>query len=108
MNVGIPFKTPDEFFLGEDVKPFTRDFDPTAYIRETTAMSTDASESITIGLTRCLVLKNRVAPILFSRSNEVELVVFCGSPGAGKSSFYWRHLKPLGFERVNQDILKTV
>jgi bifunctional polynucleotide phosphatase/kinase len=38
----------------------------------------------------------------------VELVIFCGSPGAGKSTYYWNHLEPLGYERVNQDILKTV
>lgn len=30
-----------------------------------------------------------------------------GSPGAGKSTFYRRNLEPLGFERVNQDTLKT-
>jgi len=30
-----------------------------------------------------------------------------GSPGAGKSTFYRRNLEPLGFERVNQDALKT-
>jgi bifunctional polynucleotide phosphatase/kinase len=37
----------------------------------------------------------------------MELIIFCGSPGAGKSTFYWQHLQPLGYERVNQDILKT-
>lgn len=36
------------------------------------------------------------------------MVIFCGSPGAGKSTFYWNVLQPLGYERVNQDILKTV
>lgn len=34
--------------------------------------------------------------------------MFCGSPGAGKSTFYWTYLEPLGYTRVNQDILKTV
>lgn len=34
--------------------------------------------------------------------------MFCGSPGAGKSTFYWTHLEPLGYERINQDILKSV
>lgn len=32
----------------------------------------------------------------------------CGSPGSGKSTFYWTKLEPLGYERVNQDTLKTV
>ena len=45
---------------------------------------------------------------LFTKKNPLELVIFVASPGAGKSTFYWNHLKPLGYERVNQDILKTV
>ncbi|KAI4132017.1 MAG: hypothetical protein LQ347_002725 [Umbilicaria vellea] len=49
-----------------------------------------------------------LAPIVFDKKNKLDLVVLCGSPGAGKSTFYWNHLKPLGYERVNQDILKTV
>lgn len=47
-------------------------------------------------------------PLPFSRKHPLELVIFCGSPGSGKSTFYWNHLRPLGYERVNQDILKTV
>lgn len=31
----------------------------------------------------------------------------CGSPGSGKSTFYWTKLKRLGYERINQDTLKT-
>lgn len=33
--------------------------------------------------------------------------MFCGSPGAGKSTFYWENLQPLGYERINQDSLKS-
>ncbi|KAF2235109.1 PNK3P-domain-containing protein [Viridothelium virens] len=88
-NTGIAFRTPEEFFLGEDAKPFMRDFDPSTYVGEAAAAATDAT------------------PFLFSKSNGVEIVLCCGSPGAGKSTFYWNHLKPLGYERVNQDILKT-
>jgi bifunctional polynucleotide phosphatase/kinase len=47
-------------------------------------------------------------PVPFARQSPRELVIFCGSPGAGKSTFYWNHLEPLGYERVNQDTLKTV
>lgn len=49
-----------------------------------------------------------LAHMPFNKKNKLDLVLFCGSPGAGKSTFYWDHLKPLGYERVNQDILKTV
>ena len=44
----------------------------------------------------------------FVKKNNQEIVLFCGSPGAGKSTFYFKHLQPLGFQRINQDILKTV
>lgn len=46
--------------------------------------------------------------MVFARKNDLELVIFCGSPGAGKSTWFQHHLKPLGYERVNQDILKSV
>ncbi|KAI9714453.1 MAG: hypothetical protein M1820_000414 [Bogoriella megaspora] len=88
-NVGIPFQTPEEFFLKEEVKPFTRDFDPTKYVGPNATVSIDAT------------------PLLFSKTNILDIVIFCGSPGAGKSTFYWKHLQPLGYERVNQDIFKT-
>lgn len=57
---------------------------------------------------RSLEINQFIAPELYSKKNDQEIVLFCGSPGAGKSTFYWKQLQPLGFERVNQDTLKTV
>ena len=88
-NVGITFQTPEEFFLGEAPKPFVRSFDPADYLKAEVNSATDAT------------------PLIFTKKNDMDLVLFCGSPGAGKSTFYWDHMKPLGYERVNQDILKT-
>ncbi|OJD33593.1 polynucleotide kinase 3 phosphatase [Diplodia corticola] len=88
-NVGIPFHTPEEYFLGEEPKPFVRDFDPAEVLNDVAGAATDA------------------VPLLFTKKNPVDIVILCGSPGAGKSTFYWKHLKPLGYERINQDILKT-
>ncbi|KAI5926052.1 polynucleotide kinase 3 phosphatase [Camillea tinctor] len=82
-NLGIKYQTPEEFFLGESPREFTREFDLAAY-------PADSSEDVP-----------------FEKKNEQEVVLFCGPPGAGKSTFYWKHLKPLGYERVNQDTLKT-
>ncbi|EHA19207.1 hypothetical protein ASPNIDRAFT_122702 [Aspergillus niger ATCC 1015] len=87
LNIKVPFKTPEEFFLNADPEPLVEPFDPTIYLQ---AEPTDD-----------------VAPP-FSRQSPLELVIFCGSPGAGKSSFYWEYLEPLKYERVNQDLLKTV
>lgn len=41
-NVGITFHTPDEYFLGEEPKPFVRDFDPTKFLGEISGAATDA------------------------------------------------------------------
>ena len=85
-NVGIAYQTPEEFFLGQKPRDFTRDFD----LAKFPFMNTDLTET---------------AP-LFEKKNGKDIVLFCGPPGAGKSTFYWRYLKPLGYERVNQYILK--
>lgn len=89
-NVGIAYRTPEEFFLHESPQPFTRDFNPSTYLTLATSASLDAS------------------PFVIEKKNPLDIILFCGSPGSGKSSFYWKHLQPLGYERVNQDHLKTV
>ena len=94
--------TPEEYFLGEEPQPFQHTFDPGIYLHDGTNPSTlgemiSAVHSLTW-----------TAPVEFERTNKIDLVVFCGSPGAGKSTFYWNKLQPLGYERVNQDTLKTV
>jgi bifunctional polynucleotide phosphatase/kinase len=88
-NVGIGFQTPEEFFLGDETKPFERMLHPNDYLD--VELTTDTE----------------VSPLVFTKKNEVEIVLFCGSPGAGKSTFYWTFMQPLGYERVNQDLLKT-
>ncbi|EME84997.1 uncharacterized protein MYCFIDRAFT_41913 [Pseudocercospora fijiensis CIRAD86] len=88
-NAGIPFKTPEEYFLEEEPKSFIRSFDPAPYVEKKLDSQTDLD------------------PVVFTKKNDLDIVLFCGSPGAGKSTFYWQRLQPLGYERVNQDILKT-
>ncbi|KAL2214552.1 polynucleotide kinase 3 phosphatase [Sarocladium strictum] len=81
---GITFQTPEEFFLGQEPREFTREFDLAAHPQ------------------------GEDSAVLFEKSDDAqEIVVMCAAPGAGKSTFFWRHLKPLGYERVNQDILKS-
>ena len=88
-NVGIDFKTPEEYFLNEEPRDYIRTFDPRTYLQEVA----DSAESVSVP---------------FTRANPLDLIILCGSPGAGKSTFYWTVLGPLGYERVNQDTLKTV
>lgn len=74
-NVGIAFHTPEEYFLGEAAKPFTRAFEPSTYLVEGALDSqTDAD------------------PVVFRKANELDIVVFCGSPGAGTSINHWYRL----------------
>ena len=44
MNVGIDFKTPEEFFLNEEPLAFARTFDPKAYLNAVSCTSTDTSK----------------------------------------------------------------
>lgn len=34
VNIGMPFKTPEEFFLGQAAEPATGSFDPMSYIKD--------------------------------------------------------------------------
>ncbi|KAJ5142000.1 hypothetical protein N7526_002995 [Penicillium atrosanguineum] len=85
-NAGLKYNTPEEFFLGQAPGQTNDTFNPKSY------MEMDLNGPV----------------VKFTRKHPLELVIFCGSPGAGKSSYYWNNLEPLGYERVNQDILKTV
>lgn len=92
-NIGIKYLTPEEFFQGEAARDFARDFDLANHPFQATASApAPASEQ---------------PDMVFEKTNNQDIVLFCGPPGAGKSTFYWKHLKPLGYERVNQDLLKS-
>ncbi|KAK6518859.1 hypothetical protein TWF281_003550 [Arthrobotrys megalospora] len=81
-NLGLKFLTPEELFLGEKPLPYELDLDPANYPR------------------------SAIAPD-FEKKYPVELVILCGRPGSGKSTLTTKYLEPLGYERINQDILKT-
>lgn len=80
-NLGLTFLTPQEYFLKEEKRPFVRSFDPSSY----TSLAP--------------------VPMAFEKINAKDIVILCGSPGIGKSTFYWEKLAPLNYERVNQDLL---
>ena len=90
-NIGIRFYTPEEYFLGAEPEPFTREFEPTKFLREPLCRTLDVPTNIE-----------------YEKINPQDLVICTGSPAAGKSTFFWRKLEPLGYKRINQDILKTV
>jgi bifunctional polynucleotide phosphatase/kinase len=89
-NIGIPFFTPEEYFLGAAPAPFT--INGTAF---------DVSS-----LPDLPPWTPTSTPLLPPHSKP-EIVVFSGYPCLGKSTFFRRHFQPAGYTHVNQDTLKT-
>ncbi len=89
MNLNLKFHTPEEYFRGKLPFPYTfGDFDPIKYTTNTLSKASDLVAHV-------------------SELREPNIVLFIGPPAAGKSTFYRRYLETLGYERVNQDTLKT-
>jgi len=88
-NIGVPFKTPEEFFLGESPAPFEWDgIDPKKYLESIPKDLKDPDAKDVIGTGQ-------------------ELVIMVGRPASGKSTFTKRFFVPAGYVHVNQDTLKT-
>lgn len=90
LNVGISFKTPDEFFLGK------------APHKNWILKSFDAKGMKTVFEEK---MKNRPA-IESYLSKKQEVVVFCGYPASSKTTFRDKVFVTNGYEYVNQDELK--
>lgn len=89
-NIGLTFKTPEEFFLGEEAAVFEWDsIDPHKLLE-----SIDADLKEFTG-------EEPVA------SDKQEVIVLVGRPASGKSTFAKKHLIPKGYVHINQDTLKT-
>ena len=86
MNLGVEFQVPETTFLGEKPKKIeVKGFDPRTIPDEGTLIDGKKDSKV-----------NFV---------DKELVIFCGSPGAGKSTFWSNHMPR--YERINRDTLKT-
>ncbi|GAA6011052.1 hypothetical protein JCM11491_005920 [Sporobolomyces phaffii] len=95
-NCGLPFFTPEEYFKGV---PTSNKFTLSGF----NVKLHDHSQPL---------FTPTSAPLLPRRSSEfddepVEVVIFVGSPGAGKTSFYKKHFHPKGYVHINQDTLRT-
>lgn len=53
-NIGIKFLTPEEYFLGEQARPFSRDFDPAKLIGEA-VLTKETCRLINHALFECLI-----------------------------------------------------
>jgi len=90
-NVGIGFKTPEEFFLDEAAtKKFSWGcLDAAAYLKDAESKGLKEFEGSSI------------------TSDKQEMLIFVGMPASGKSSFAKKYLEPKGYVWINRDTLKT-
>ncbi|KAL2096606.1 hypothetical protein ACEWY4_008754 [Coilia grayii] len=85
LNLGLQFETPEEYFLGWKKAPYNmpsfdpRKLDPNGRLHD------PPSASLT--------------------SSTPEVVVAVGFPGAGKSTFFHKHIVPKDYTYVNRDTL---
>ncbi|CDW76414.1 bifunctional polynucleotide phosphatase kinase-like [Stylonychia lemnae] len=87
VNLGIPFQVPEQTFLGEQVKlPQIK-----RAVKEEKKGSANAEDG--------------PAEQVDYKGKGQEIILFFGSPGSGKSTFWKNHLSD--YVRVNNDTLKT-
>ncbi|KAK2959373.1 putative Bifunctional polynucleotide phosphatase/kinase [Blattamonas nauphoetae] len=102
LNVGLPFHTPEEFFLGQPAtKNFEIDgFDPLPLMKNTVLFPSRPD--------LCTPAPNPalIAPAGKEGTGQ-ELVLMVGSPASGKSTFTQKYFVPRGYVHVNRDTLKT-
>ncbi|KAF8506302.1 polynucleotide kinase 3 phosphatase-domain-containing protein [Gautieria morchelliformis] len=90
LNIGLPFFTPEEYFLGSEPTPFRlKGFDASLFPNDGPLFMPSSS------------------PLVPQISKSPEVVLFVGYPASGKSSFYRKYFQPAGYQHVNQDQLKT-
>ncbi|KAF9913981.1 hypothetical protein BX616_009201 [Lobosporangium transversale] len=91
-TLGIQFHTPEHFFLGQacpDNKWSYGSFDPKAWPKDAPLFSPSSTP-------------------LLPNPGTVEVIVFCGYPASGKSSFARKYILSTGqYDYINQDTLKT-
>jgi bifunctional polynucleotide phosphatase/kinase len=91
MNLKVPFHTPEEYFLGDPPAQFIMGaFNPLDYMSASSLNSTAAR------------MTELIKPV-----EKPDIILFVGTPAAGKSTFFREYLAPMGYARVNQDTLKT-
>ena len=94
-NLGLPFQTPEEFFLGEAAfREFSWggfDFDPEAYLGEF------ENENPHLSLAENIRRQATDHPVT---------VLMCGPPSCGKTTFVRTHLPE--FTHINRDTLKSM
>lgn len=119
INIGVPFRTPEEHFLDKMSEAVSVDnikgFDPRVMISSPDIGSTFIDDNTDLDLLlRSIVSPSQLVDELHmgsSSGDEVPaiqiMVLMHGFPASGKTTFVKRHLLPRGFVWVNQDTVHT-
>ncbi len=102
-NVGLRFLTPEELFL--DKKPSNlKNASLDAFFKQQKAISSDQKNTSTTIVKTSKKEETKQEETKYA-SEKQEMIIFMGSPGSGKSTFYHAHLT--SYTRINQDQLGT-
>jgi len=103
-NCGLPFQTPEEFFLGHPSAAFHwRSIDPQEVLKSfEPQISSSSSSSSSSQKQKSLEL---VKSLVESLGKQLEMILMVGCPASGKSTFVVRNVEPKGYTRVNRDLL---
>jgi len=109
MNLKCPFYTPEEYFLGDPPANYILGaFNPTDYIPVSTSpVNNSLQTSTSLNTIPSSTGSKPLSLPIIPPAQSPDIILFVGSPAAGKSTFYRDHLLPMGYSRINQDTLKT-
>lgn len=86
-NIGLPFYTPEEYFLGAPTAPFTLKGFHVSQLGQTTRLFEPSS-----------------TPLLPATPTQELVILLSGLRCAGKTAFFRRYLQPAGYIHVDQGI----
>lgn len=118
VNIGISFKTPEQFFLEKEEEAVSPDqlkgFDPrklitagsgTAYVNDAAQADALLHRIVTPPQTLELLMRGSTSPP--DTPSQQMMVLMHGYPASGKSTFVKRFLLPRGYACVSHDVLQT-
>ena len=102
-NIKVKFHTPESLFLGQ---PMTGVQSKLVFtLKQPETKSKEAVNQV-LETAGCVIKNGKPGDeLLLTKDRPLEVIIFVGSPGSGKSTFWKTYFS--SYERVNNDTLKT-